>query len=827
MKIKALISQLLIPWFLTLTLIAGLMPASANETVESRSFVVESVDGSNATLTKGTRKEFQLRQGTRLAAGNTVTTGKSTKANIKLDDDSSITMASSTKIDVSKLNRRELMATIVSGSISVNAKDMPADSTTTFKAGNATMGIRGTMFTVNYTINGIRIVMLEGTLEVETPDGTYTLEAGHILEYPGIDGETLYTEIPLTLDVVTGIYILDIRLIPDSFTLEFIKEHAELLISIGTITQEDANLLDDLIEQRIAEEEEQAEEIQTAYQTLLELISALEQSVMFLGVGNVGPGTGDTDTSGDGTGDTDGGTTPPTEPTDPVDPTDPLDPTDPVDPTDPEDPEEPEDPEDPPEPDDPGGGGGGTTPPPSQEYTITLSQTEPYTFPTQPVGYDAPTLIITVTNEGTQPTGELLVSFGYNYAALDIPIPSIAVGANANFTIFPSHGLDAGTYNDTITVFSDTNSINASFNVSFIVTNNPSAPVITFSTHPQDATFTEGNISGSLSVVATASPTVGLTYEWHINTTNSNMGGTIVTGATAATFTIPSSLAVGDHYFYCLVSATGAASARSNVAVVTVNSAGSGTIIQVADDDDLMNAINDADGDPVTIEMTDDISSSSDLWHIPENVTLIIPDDMTFTIEGNIEFYNDGTINVQNGGTLLINQGNELINYNEINIWGTMTNSGVLELAIIYGKINVYGRMDLFYYLWNSGTITIFNGGWINMQANLMNEGTLVNNGVIFMRDFVEISNGSLSEVVVISGNGSIDIGASGNPRISDQNISTLNVIGEQNSNLSLENCTVGNTGFFNSDGITPITGVNVTNNFTWNPGPPGHWRAT
>jgi len=108
---------------------------------------------------------------------------------------------------------------------------------------------------------------------------------------------------------------------------------------------------------------------------------------------------------------------------------------------------------------------------------------------------------------------------------------------------------------------------------SAIITTLPQ-PVITINTQPlASGTFTFGSISGSRSVVASVSPAGSstLSYQWYSNTTNSNVGGTAVSGATSASFTIPTTLNAGTYYYFCEVRGTnGAASVRSNVATINV-----------------------------------------------------------------------------------------------------------------------------------------------------------------------------------------------------------------------------------------------------------------
>ena len=101
---------------------------------------------------------------------------------------------------------------------------------------------------------------------------------------------------------------------------------------------------------------------------------------------------------------------------------------------------------------------------------------------------------------------------------------------------------------------------------------NPPTPVITINTQPAPTTtVTAGIITGRLSVTARVTLGATLSYQWYENTTNSNTGGTVISGATGIRFTIPTTLTAGTYYYYCVVSATGGATpVASNVATVTV-----------------------------------------------------------------------------------------------------------------------------------------------------------------------------------------------------------------------------------------------------------------
>jgi predicted acyl esterase len=97
------------------------------------------------------------------------------------------------------------------------------------------------------------------------------------------------------------------------------------------------------------------------------------------------------------------------------------------------------------------------------------------------------------------------------------------------------------------------------------------APVITIDTQPDaEITVKEGNITESLSVEASVTPAATLTYQWYSTTSNSNVIGTAIAGATAASYSIPTDLGAGIFYYFCEVRSMGAVYVRSEVAKVIV-----------------------------------------------------------------------------------------------------------------------------------------------------------------------------------------------------------------------------------------------------------------
>jgi len=130
--------------------------------------------------------------------------------------------------------------------------------------------------------------------------------------------------------------------------------------------------------------------------------------------------------------------------------------------------------------------------------------------------------------------------------------------------------LTAGTYYYFVEIKATGGAVSVHSNVATVTV--ASAPVITISTQPSSRSVTAGSISGSLSIAASVTQSATLSYQWYSNTTNSNSGGTAISGATGSSYTIPTTLAAGTYYYFVEVRATGGATAvRSSVASVTVS----------------------------------------------------------------------------------------------------------------------------------------------------------------------------------------------------------------------------------------------------------------
>ena len=71
-------------------------------------------------------------------------------------------------------------------------------------------------------------------------------------------------------------------------------------------------------------------------------------------------------------------------------------------------------------------------------------------------------------------------------------------------------------------------------------------------------------INGSATAISVTANGTSPTYQWYSNTTASNAGGTLITGATSASYTPPTTIA-GRTFYYCFVTTTNNGSAYSSV----------------------------------------------------------------------------------------------------------------------------------------------------------------------------------------------------------------------------------------------------------------------
>ena len=96
---------------------------------------------------------------------------------------------------------------------------------------------------------------------------------------------------------------------------------------------------------------------------------------------------------------------------------------------------------------------------------------------------------------------------------------------------------------------------------------NAETPVIT--QQPQGGTYSQ-NASAALTVTARANDGGTLSYQWYSNTANSNTGGAVITGATSASYAVPTGV-TGTTYYYVVVTNTNYSATGQTTATVTSN----------------------------------------------------------------------------------------------------------------------------------------------------------------------------------------------------------------------------------------------------------------
>jgi len=100
-------------------------------------------------------------------------------------------------------------------------------------------------------------------------------------------------------------------------------------------------------------------------------------------------------------------------------------------------------------------------------------------------------------------------------------------------------------------------------------------PII--NTQPASATYTQGD-SATLSIAASKTDNGTLTYQWYSNTVNSNVGGTAISNATSAAYTLPTTTA-GFVYYYAVVTNTIADNSDGGIKTATRTSSVAGIAV--------------------------------------------------------------------------------------------------------------------------------------------------------------------------------------------------------------------------------------------------------
>ncbi|MEC1179593.1 S-layer homology domain-containing protein [Metasolibacillus meyeri] len=178
-------------------------------------------------------------------------------------------------------------------------------------------------------------------------------------------------------------------------------------------------------------------------------------------------------------------------------------------------------------------------------------------------------ITLTKVGVGTITNFQASLSGGADTKFLLGTVLSDALGAgvlSAVLKIRPKMSLEPGTYTEMLTFTAD-GGLSENIQVSFTVDSSMHAATPVIHTQPLSATVDEGgNIT--LSVDASISDGGTLSYQWFSNTINNSSDGTLIQGATSASYTIPTDTA-GTIYYYVVVKNTNNNVSGVKVATVT------------------------------------------------------------------------------------------------------------------------------------------------------------------------------------------------------------------------------------------------------------------
>ena len=270
-----------------------------------------------------------------------------------------------------------------------------------------------------------------------------------------------------------------------------------------------------------------------------------------------------------------------------------------------------------------------------ESRSISLSQTEDYTFTDQTTGYEVLIpLRVTITNTGNQATGDLTVTLsGDNADAFELStgtISGIAFGGTYDFDLNPITGLSAGTYTATVTVSGD-NVTSQAFHVSFTVSDTATYGISLSQT--EDYTF-DGRSEG-YSALTPLSVTI-------TSTGNRATGDltVMVTGTNADSFTLStasiSNISSGGTDSFTVTPNTGL-TAGTYTAAITVS--GSSITVQAFNVSFTVSKTSVEDNSDASINpnrVTYDLAAPEDVvttidWHSASTVTDVVFDTISLT----------------------------------------------------------------------------------------------------------------------------------------------------------------------------------------------------
>ena len=149
-----------------------------NPDITGRTIVISKTEGNDVKMTRGEGREYDATSGTRMSDGYTALTGSASHISLLFDSESTVKTDELTNVEVEQISEKKLSLILLSGAIVADIASLQPDESIDFKAGNVTLGIRGTSFIMEYkNENEVIIIMLEGSGYI---NGDTLLEAGQI-----------------------------------------------------------------------------------------------------------------------------------------------------------------------------------------------------------------------------------------------------------------------------------------------------------------------------------------------------------------------------------------------------------------------------------------------------------------------------------------------------------------------------------------------------------------------------------------------------------------------------------------------------------------------
>lgn len=243
------------------------------------------------------------------------------------------------------------------------------------------------------------------------------------------------------------------------------------------------------------------------------------------------------------------------------------------------------------------------------------------------------------------------------------------------------------------------------------------APVVT--TQPQSQDICQGAVANTLSIALANAPGTP-SYQWYINTTNSTIGGTAISGETNANFTPPTPT-MGTFHYYVIVSLSsgGCSALSSQVATinvlappqVTTQPLGTQSVCIGASVPALTIQVSGAGGSPTYQWYANNNASSTGGTAIPgANAAAFTP--AVFNTSGTFYYY--AVVNFSIAGCSTVSsQSAEVVVVNDptINVQPMVLQTLCQGAAPQNLEVQAAGGLGAFSYQWYSNTVNASSGG--------------------------------------------------------------------------------------------------------------------